>query len=93
MKITIEKPGRTKNELVKTLYNLKEDFIEEIDDDDVKIRETGDGLSFNVKKFIFYVEGKITVKNNLFEISYDTNAPDFKVKPVISKLQNLLRQC
>ncbi|HMQ68883.1 MAG TPA: hypothetical protein PKA90_07810 [Ignavibacteria bacterium] len=94
MNISISKPKRTKEDLLETLYNLKEDFVDEIDDDDVKIKKIKDGLSFNVKKsFIFYVEGKIKVMDGLYEITYETNVPDFKVKPMINKLNSMLMNC
>lgn len=93
----IKKNGKTKNQLLICLENLKSEFAKEISGNDVKITNITDGYSIKgEKKFLFlnfWVDAKIIAKEQEFELSWETNAPEGKVKEAMKNVEEILEKC
>lgn len=94
MKKIIERPGKTKQELLDSLANLKEKFKSEIAGNDIEITEITDGYRVRgEKRFIvkFYVDAQIIAKDGEYELSWETNAPKGKVDEAIQQIEDILQ--
>jgi hypothetical protein len=95
--ILIYKPGKTRSQLLECLEALKSEFTDQISEYDVKINKLPDGYSIDAeKKFLFltfWIRAKILVREHEFDIIWETNAPDSKVKAAIEKVRNILEKC
>lgn len=93
MKKTLERPGKSKEELLKTLHNLKESYKSKISANDVKVSEITDGFKIRAeKRFIvkFYVEAEITAREGAYDIRWETNAPQSKVDEALKGIEQYL---
>ena len=95
--ITVQKPGRTKQELLGCLDSIKDRFKDDISDNNVTIEKSADGYNMNAEKKIlfmnFWVKAQITAKENEFELSWDTNAPESRVEDAINRVKKVLEDC
>lgn len=94
MKKTIERPGKSKEELLKSLQNLKEKFKHEISGNDVEVTQITDGFKIRAeKRFIikFYVDAEITARDGAYEFSWETNAPKSKVEEALTEIEKFLQ--
>jgi translation elongation factor EF-G len=93
MKKIIEKPGKTKAELLKSLEQLKEKFKYEIEGNNVEITNITDGYKIHAEKRIivkFHVDAEIVARDGEYEISWDTNAPKSKVEDAMKRIEQTL---
>jgi hypothetical protein len=94
MKKTIERPGKSKEELLKSLQNLKEKFKHEISGNDVEVTEITDGYKVRAeKRFIvkFYVDAEIIARDGAYDLSWETNAPQGKVEDAMKRIEEFLQ--
>lgn len=94
MKKIIERPGKTKQELLESLSNLKEKFKSEIADNNVEVTEIPDGYRVRgEKRFIvkFYVDAQIIAMDGAYELSWESNAPQSKIEEAIQQIENVLK--
>jgi hypothetical protein len=94
MEKIIERPGKTKQELLETLSRLKEKFKNEIAGNDVEITEIPDGYKIRgEKRFIvkFYVDAQIIARDGEYELTWETNAPQGRVDDAIRQIENVLK--
>ncbi len=93
MKKIIEKPGKSKQELLDSLEKLKEKFKYEISGNDVEVTKITDGYKVHAeKRFIinFHVDAEIIASDGQYEISWETNAPQGKVEDAMKKIEQTL---
>jgi len=93
MKKIIEKPGKSKAELLASLEKLKEKFKYEISGNDVEVTNITDGYKIRAeKRFIvkFHVDAEIIARDGEYEISLETNAPKGKVEDAMGKIEQTL---
>lgn len=93
MKKTLERPGKSKEELLKSLQNLKESYKNKISGNDIEVTEITDGFKVRAeKRFIvkFYVEAEITAREGAYDISWETNAPQSKVDEALKGIEQYL---
>lgn len=93
MKKIIVKSGRSKQELLDSLENLKEKFKHEISGNDVKVTKITDGYKIHAEKRIivkFHVDAEIIAREGEYEISWETNAPKSKVEDAMKKIEQTL---
>lgn len=93
MKKIIEKPGKSKTELLESLEKLKEKFKYEISGNDIELSKITDGYKIHAeKRFIvkFHVDAEITAADGQYEISWETNAPKSKVEDAMEKIEQTL---
>lgn len=91
----IERPGKTKQELLESLSNLKEKFKHEIADNGVEVTEIPDGYRVHgEKRFIvkFYVDAQIIAMDGRYELSWESNAPQSKVKEAMQQIETILKE-
>ncbi len=90
----IERPGKTKQELLESLAKLKEKFKNEIVGNDVKLTEITDGYKvYGEKRFIvkFYVDAQIIARDGEYELTWETNAPSGKVDEAMQQIEDVLK--
>lgn len=94
MKKIIERPRKTKQELLESLSKLKEKFKNEIAGNDVEVTKIPDGYRVRgEKRFIvkFYVDAQIIAKEGEYELSWETNAPKSKIEDAIKQIESVLK--
>lgn len=96
--ITIDKPGKTKQELLKSLENLKSDFAKEIAEYDIKLSPITDGYNLKGSKKIVFIEFSVDVnikaEDGKFVIDYQTkNVPQAKIDEAIGEVTKVLEKC
>ncbi|MBN8570635.1 MAG: hypothetical protein J0M18_13500 [Ignavibacteria bacterium] len=94
MKKIIEKPGKSKQELLDSLEKLKEKFKHEISGNDVEVTKITDGYKVHAeKRFIvkFHVDAEIIARDGEYELSWETNAPQGKVEDAMKKIEQTLQ--
>ena len=95
-KTIIPKPGKTKTELMLELNKLKEKFRDEIKDNDVIFESITDGYNIKAEKKVlfmnFYIDARITANDGEYVLTWDTNAPDFKVNESLDKVRSILEK-
>jgi len=93
----IEKPGKSKDELMKCLENLENVYEKEIKEYDLQVIKSYDGYSIRGKKKIlfmnFYLNAQIMVYDGKIEVKYDTNVPAGKVDEVLCKVEEVIGKC
>ena len=95
--ITINKPGKTKQELLKSLENLKSDFSKEIEEYDIKLTPITDGYNLKGSKKIVFVEFSVDVnikaEDGKFLIDYKAkNVPQGKIDEALVKVKEVLNK-
>ncbi len=94
MKKTIEKPGKTKEQLLESLEELKESFKEKIDDNKIQLTKITDGYKIRAEKRIimkFWVDAEIVAQDGAYEISWESNAPQSKVEEAMEGIEKFLQ--
>lgn len=94
--INIPKPGRSKQDLLDKLENLKSDFSRQSAENDVKIEKITDGYNLKAEKQVlfitFYVDANIIAKDGCYEITWESNAPESKVNEALEKVKEVLEK-
>ena len=89
--INIPKPGKSKQELLEKLERFKSDYSKQIVENDAKIEKITDGYNIKVEKKVlfmtFYVNADIIVKDEGYEITWESNAPESKVNEALDKVR------
>lgn len=93
--IVIDKPGRSKKELLEGLEKLKSDFSSQISQYDIKISPAKDGYNLKVNKKIIFVDFSadinITAEEGKYVINYTTkNIPQGKIDEALVMVRQTL---
>ncbi|MEO6694503.1 MAG: hypothetical protein ABIY50_08240 [Ignavibacteria bacterium] len=92
----IDKTGKTKEELLRSLDSIKDNLKNEISSNNVEIEKITDGYSIKAEKKIifvkFWVNAAITAGDGYYEITWETNAPEGKVAAAIDKVKDTLEK-
>lgn len=95
--ITVQKPGKSKQELLGCLESIKDRFKDDISDNNVTIEKSADGYNMHAEKKIlfmnFWVKAQIAAKDGEFELTWDTNAPESRVEDAINHVKKVLEDC
>lgn len=96
--ITIEKPGKTKLELLSSLEKLKTDFAKEISEYDIKLTPVKDGYNLKGSKKIVFIEFSVDLniraEDGKFVIDYESkNVPQGKIDEAMVKVKEVLDKC
>ena len=96
--ITIDKPGKSKQELLKSLENLKSDFAKEIAEYDIKLSPITDGYNLKVSKKIVFIEFSVDVnikaEDGKYVIDYTSkNVPQAKIDEAVGEVRKVLEKC
>lgn len=94
----VNKPGKSKQELLNCLEKLKSQFAAEIAQHNVNITPIEDGYRIQAgKKLLFVnfsVDMNVTVRDGEFIIDYKTkNVPQSKVDEAIAQIGQVLEKC
>ena len=94
--INIPKPGKSKQELLQKLENIKADYSKDITENNVKINNITDGFNIKAEKQVlfltFHVDANIIAKDGGYEITWESNAPENKVIEALDKVKALLEK-
>jgi len=96
--IKIDKPGKTKAELLKALEKLKSDYAKEIKDYDIQITPITDGYNMKGSKKIvfvtFSVDVNIKAEDGKYVIDYTANnVPQAQIERAIGEVTKVLEKC
>lgn len=94
--LTIPQPGKSKQQLLAKLEDLKKDMQKQAENNEVTLTPITDGYNIKAEKKVlflnFYVDANIVVKDEAFELSWETNAPERKVEEAIEKIKIALEK-
>ncbi|MDQ3193894.1 MAG: hypothetical protein M3P82_02720 [Bacteroidota bacterium] len=95
--ITIDKPGKSKQELLKSLEKIKSGFASQIQQYDLKVETITDGYSLKAKKKILFIDAtadiRIKAEEGKFVVEYETkNVPQSKINEAIEKVKQVLEK-
>ena len=95
--ITIDKPGKSKQELLTSLEKLKADFAKEISEYDIKLSPITDGYNLKGSKKILFVDFSVDVnikaEEGKFVIDYTSkNVPQGKIDEAMVKVEEVLNK-
>lgn len=95
--ITIDKPGKSKHELLQSLEKLKTDFAKEISEYDIKLSPISDGYNLKGSKKIVFIEFSVDVnikaEDGKFVIDYTANnVPQGKIDEAMVKVEEVLNK-
>lgn len=94
--LTIPQPGKSKQQLLAKLEDLKKDMQKQAENNEVTLTPITDGYNIKAEKKVlflnFYVDANIVVKDEAFELSWETNAPESKVEEAIEKIKIALEK-
>lgn len=98
MVISINKPGKSKKELLNYLEKLKTDFAHEISKYDLKLSPVKDGYNLKGSKRILVLKASadinIKAENEKYVIDYTSkNIPLGMIDQAISKVKQILNKC
>ena len=96
--ITIDKPGKSKQELLKSLENLKSDFAKEIAEYDIKLSPITDGYNLKGSKKIVFIEFSVDVnikaEDGKYVIDYTSkNVLQAKIDEAVGEVRKVLEKC
>lgn len=96
--ITIDKPGKSKHELLSSLEKLKTDFAKEISEYDIKLTPITDGYNLKGSKKIVFIEFSVDVniraEEGKYVIDYQSkNVPQGKIDEAMVKVKEVLDKC
>lgn len=96
--ITIDKPGKTKAELIASLEKLKTDYAKEISEYEIQITPITDGFNMKGSKQIvfitFSVDVNIKAEDGKYVINYTSkNVPQAKIDQAIAEVTKVLEKC
>ena len=94
----IDKPGKSKQELLNSLEKLKTDFAKEISEYDVKLSPITDGYNLKGSKKIVFIEFSVDVniqaEEGKYVINYTSkNVPQGKIDKAMVKVKEVLDKC
>ncbi|HEY3250593.1 MAG TPA: hypothetical protein VGK25_05690 [Ignavibacteria bacterium] len=93
----IQKPGKSKQQLLSCLAKLKVEFKAQVAENDIIITDIADGYLINAQKKVlfltFWVKAKIIAANGAFELTWETNAPENKVREALDNIIKFLEKC
>lgn len=94
--LTIPQPGKTKQQLLDKLEELKKDMLKQTEDNDVTLSVINDGYNLKAEKQVlfmtFFVDANIIAKDGEYEITWKTNAPESKVNEALEKVRLALEK-
>ncbi|MBK7157366.1 MAG: hypothetical protein IPH77_02105 [Ignavibacteria bacterium] len=96
--MTIDKPGKSKQELLNSLEKLKTDFAKEISEYDVKLSPITDGYNLKGSKKIVFIEFSVDVniqaEEGKYVINYTSkNVPQGQIDKAMVKVKEVLDKC
>ncbi len=96
--ITIDKPGKSKQELLNSLEKLKTDFAKEISEYDIKLSPIADGYNLIGSKKIVFIEFSVDVNIKAGEGKYvidytSKNVPQGQIDKAMVKVKEVLDKC
>ncbi|MEO8665071.1 MAG: hypothetical protein ABI462_06205 [Ignavibacteria bacterium] len=96
--IIIEKLGRTKQDLLRSLEDIKTSFASQIQKYDLKITPVTDGFNLKAnKKILFidiYADINVVAEDGKFVINYETkNVPQSKIDEALIQVKEVLEKC
>ena len=94
----IDKPGKSKQELLNSLEKLKTDFAKEISEYDVKLSPITDGYNLKGSKKIVFIEFSVDVnikaEDGKYVINYTSkNVPQGQIDKAMVKVKEVLDKC
>lgn len=95
--LVVNKPGKTKAQLLSCLENIKERFKDDIGSNDVTLEKTPDGYNITGEKNIlfmkFWVKSQIIAVDERYELTWETNAPEGRVQDAMREITKVLDDC
>ena len=95
--IRIDKPGKSREELLTCLEKFEKNYSKEIQEYDLQILAIDGGYNIKAEKSVlfmnFYLDAKIIAHDGYFDVNYDTNVPQSKVKEVLNRVEEVLKEC
>ena len=96
--ITIDRPGKTKQELLNSLEKLKTEYADKIKEYDIQITPITDGVNLKGSKKIvfitFSVDVNIKAEDGKYIVDYTTeNVPQAKIDEAIGEVTKVLEKC
>ena len=95
--LTVQKPGKSKQQLLDCLERIRDKFKGNISDNKVVLDKLTDGYNISAEKKIlfmtFWVKSKIIAQEEKFELSWDTNAPESRVEDAMNEVKKILEDC
>lgn len=95
--LVVNKPGKSKAQLLECLEKLKDRFKDEMDSNDVTLEKTADGYNITGEKHIlfmtFWVKSQIKAMDERFELEWETNAPEGRVQDAMREVTKVLDDC
>ena len=94
----IDKPGKSKQELLNSLEKLKTDFAKEISEYEVKLSPITDGYNLKGSKKIVFIEFSVDVniqaEEGKYVINYTSkNVPQGQIDKAMVKVKEVLDKC
>ncbi len=96
--ITIDKPGRTKQDLLRSLEDIRTSFNSQIQKYDLKVSQITDGYNLKGEKKIIFInvmaDINIRAEEGKYLIEYETkNIPQAKIDEVLVQVRDVLEKC
>ena len=96
--MTIDKPGKSKQELLNSLEKLKTDFAKEISEYNIMLSQITDGYNLKGSKKIVFIEFSVDVnikaEDGKYVINYTSkNVPQSKIDMALVKVKEVLDKC
>jgi hypothetical protein len=93
----IDKAGKLKEELLKCLEKLKENYGKEINEYNLRLLKIDGGYNIKTEKSVlfmdFYLDATIIAKDGYYDLRYKTNVPSGIAKDVLNKIEEALAEC
>ena len=96
--ITVDKPGRTKQDLLRSLEDIRTSFNSQIQKYDLKVSQITDGYNLKGEKKIIFInvmaDINIRAEEGKYLIEYETkNIPQAKIDEVLVQVRDVLEKC
>jgi len=96
--ITIDRPGKTKQELLDSLGKLQTEYADKIKEYDIQITPITDGYNMKGSKKIvfitFSVDVNIKAEDGKYIVNYTSeNVPQAKIDEAIGEVTKVLEKC
>lgn len=96
--ITIDKPGKSKQELLSSLEKLKTEFAKEIKEYEIAVTPITDGYNLKGSRKIVFVEFSVDLnikaEDGKFVIDYQSkNVPQGKIDEAMLNVREVLDKC
>jgi len=96
--MTIDKPGKSKQELLNSLEKLKTDFAKEISEYNIMLSPITDGYNLKGSKKIVFIEFSVDVnikaEDGKYVINYTSkNVPQGQIDKAMVKVKEVLDKC